>query len=63
MNSSVSSTSYQAKSLKENVTYKFRVMAENKLGYGPALESDEVKPKNPFCKLISSNFFPIKFFL
>ncbi|ESO04852.1 hypothetical protein HELRODRAFT_191479 [Helobdella robusta] len=47
----ISDTKYLAKGLKSNIDYRFRVSAQNKMGFGPSSESDwaldRPKPSEP----------------
>lgn len=42
--------------LNENTEYFFRVIAFNKIGKSPPLETDAVTPKSPFSKFLKINF-------
>ena len=46
-------SSYCAKTLKENQEYFFRIIAVNSVGKSDALLSDSIIPKSPFCKFIN----------
>lgn len=49
---------FKVPKLKEGEEYKFRVKAENDLGLGEPLESEEaVTPKNPFGKQLYATSF------